>query len=336
MLMIEPGPSRRDLFAPPYREASAEHDHSARFVGSGKAAIQLILSHLHKRGVLRNKMEPILVPPWLGISVYSTMLPHGFPMLEGAGAKVALIYHQYGFPQNMDRIRDICGARQIVMVEDCAHACASSFRGEPLGSIGEYSLFSYSKFAFCFALGGVRGPGSDFEQHVDNAIAKASKALRLAVNGFKYLDERHTHRETPRASRLINGLRAMAYARYPDQVAPGERAIRLWLSKRNGEISERRENYRQLRSVADRWGLCDHLEADGVTPYSVPLAVHPDKMDALVGALAAVGIQATKSRFDFVRCVFEPDFRPTVVVPIHSQMSGTGLERLSTVISRTF
>jgi len=329
---VEPGPSAEDLSAAIFHRSKDIRDGEVRFVGSGKAGIRLIFEHLRMRGVLEHKMTPVVVPPWLGTWVYAEMLPFSFPTLEAAGAKVLLCYHQYGFPQNMDRVLDIAADRNLLVVEDCAHVCASQYKGRPLGSIGEYSLFSYSKFAFCFALGGVSSRHDEFYTFVDQVCARASAALRAAINGFKLIDEANLHRTRPIVPDVMSGLRKMAYARYGDQTLPGARAVALWQRKKVQEIQSRRDNYALLRRETDRWGICDHLEADGVTPYVVPLMIASDKAGTIVARLREKKIASDVRSFNIARCSFEPDYRKCVVVPIHCGMTGEGMERLITCL----
>jgi hypothetical protein len=298
-------------------------------VGSGKAAIALILEHLRKTGSLPGKMTPILMPQWLGTWVYAQTLLYGFPTIDPAErSPVVFVYHQYGFPQNMDRILDIASSRSMVVVEDCAHAADSRFRGRRLGTIGAYALFSYSKFLFCHALGGVQSTDSTFDSFAADRVSGSSRVMRLFVNGFKLVDEWNADRDRPIRPRAFDRVRQMAYSLYGDQLAPGARAVRLWEDKWPMERTARLANYALLRERADAKGLCDHLEPTDVVPYAVPLAVSEPHASKLVDALVARGIKAGRYQFDYNRCLFEPDFRPCVLVPIHSGMTGDGMERL--------
>ncbi|MDZ4244067.1 MAG: DegT/DnrJ/EryC1/StrS family aminotransferase, partial [Candidatus Doudnabacteria bacterium] len=127
-------------------------------VGSGKGALALVLRHLKERGVIRNKLDEILVPDWLGYWVYNQIQPYAFPAKRLSDrTRAILVYHQYGFPQDMDKIMATAREKNLVVIEDCAHAVFSHYRGRRLGFIGDYSIFSFSKWAFCYALGGVRG-----------------------------------------------------------------------------------------------------------------------------------------------------------------------------------
>lgn len=306
------------------------------YVGSGKAGIALILAYLKLKGVLPNKMAPILVPQWLGTWVYAQMLNYGLPTTEvGSNASVVMCYHQYGFPQNMDRVLDIARDRNSVLIEDCAHAAGSLYKGQALGTIGDFGIFSFSKFAFCYALGAVTGKDQAFAGFVCERQNKASRGLRLFVNLVKFADEFNMGLQKPKAVAMFDSLRSMAYSRYGDQPLAGPNALALWLRKRDDELAVRAENFRELRSRVGHLGVCDHLETAGVSPYAVPLAVNGSKLPRLIIELHNRGIRAGTYQFDFARCVFEPKFGPVVLVPIHSGMKGGGLDLLADAILKT-
>jgi|ERR1700722_1962716 hypothetical protein len=331
-LRFEQGPMLPGDLCPPASDVEAS---DIRFIGSGKAAISLILGYLRTKGLLLNKTAPIFVPQWIGTWVYAQMLGYGFPTTQlGPSCRVAMCYHQYGFPQDMDKIRSIATDRKMTLIEDCAHAAASSYKGTPLGQFGDFALFSYSKFAFCFALGGVVGKEPEFAGYVEAQCRQASRSLCALVNGFKFLDERNLDRLAPCWPKLFDGARKMIYARYGDQLLASPRAVALWSAKRKAEIAVRIANYRDLRRELDRFGLCDHLEVDGVAPYAVPLAVRGDSAANIVSELRRQAVTAGQYQFDFARCVFEPDFRPVVLVPIHSGMLGRGMDLLTSSVKK--
>lgn len=322
----------RDLFR---KRSVASSDDAMIYVGSGKAAIAIVLAYLKISGVLPHKMTPILVPHWLGTWVYSQMLNCGFPTTRSdEKAPVVFCYHQFGFPQNMDKVLEIASARKMVVIEDCAHAASSFYKGQRVGLLGDYGIFSFSKFAFCFALGGITNNDPEFRRFVAKRLKGGARSLRLFVNSVKLLDEWISGLNTPRAAYGLSGLRSMAYARYGDQVLPSARALALWDLKRDAELTARRENYRLLRAETDRFDVCSHLEAEGVAPYAVPLSVCKTSAEGLVTELNRRGVNAGIYRFDFARCVFEPEMRPCVLVPIHSGMTGVGMQTLIEVIGK--
>jgi hypothetical protein len=334
ILGFEQGPRLPgDLYRP--TSSGAVDPGNVQFVGSGKAAIALILDFLRSNGTLDNKMTRVFMPQWLGTWVYAQVLDYAFPTTQlDPACRVAICYHQYGFPQNMDKVLSIATDRKMTLIEDCAHAVASSYRGTPLGQIGDFALFSYSKFAFCYALGGVAAKDRDFAAHMEARLAQASRLLCGLVNGFKFLDERNLSCATPRWPRLFDGGRKMIYARYGDQLLGSPRAVALWLAKRDAEIAARIENYRDLRREFARFGLCDKLESDGVAPYAVPLNISGSAAANIIADLRKEHVSAGTYRFDVARCVFEPDFRSVVLVPIHSGMRGRGMDLLVSTVKK--
>lgn len=65
----------------------------------------------------------------------------------GAGIRLILIAHYFGFPQpETGRVRELCNRRGIIMLEDCAHACFGSKDGKPFGVHGDYAVGSARKF----------------------------------------------------------------------------------------------------------------------------------------------------------------------------------------------
>lgn len=61
------------------------------------------------------------------------------------GVKAILITHYLGFPQPVDQIKKICVQRNLLLIEDCAHALLSAYKGRPLGSYGDAAFFSLLK-----------------------------------------------------------------------------------------------------------------------------------------------------------------------------------------------
>jgi perosamine synthetase len=57
-----------------------------------------------------------------------------------------LAVHYFGFPQNVGKFREICDRRKLALIEDCAHVLTGMTHGQPIGSFGDASVFSWRKF----------------------------------------------------------------------------------------------------------------------------------------------------------------------------------------------
>jgi len=60
-------------------------------------------------------------------------------------AKAVIAAHYFGFPTQIGEIREICDARGLLLIEDCAHVLTGTSGGRSLGSFGDASVFSWRK-----------------------------------------------------------------------------------------------------------------------------------------------------------------------------------------------
>jgi perosamine synthetase len=56
--------------------------------------------------------------------------------------KAILVIHQFGFPADMDRIMGIAKKYHLAIIEDCAQAHGSKYKGKAVGTIGDIGVFS--------------------------------------------------------------------------------------------------------------------------------------------------------------------------------------------------
>lgn len=64
--------------------------------------------------------------------------------------------HFGGHPCDMDRIRDIARRHNLFVMDDAAHAIGSRYKGQPVGSLGDITCFSfYATKNLCTAEGGM-------------------------------------------------------------------------------------------------------------------------------------------------------------------------------------
>lgn len=332
---LEHRPSRSDFFysgnkgAAPFQVMGRDFS----YTGSGKATLSVILRHLAKTGVLASKMNTIHMPSWLGTAVSQTAMEYAFPVTEpDRNSKVIMPYHQYGFPQDMDKVLDYAMSTGAVVIEDCAHAAFGSYKGRRLGTMGEFALFSFSKFAFVRMLGGVGFSDETFKETLVESHRQTSPSLSWLLNNFKTFDEWNLSRQNgifPRKSYLF---RKMLYAVYGDTCKPSLRSVGLWERKWRDEERERNKIYAFYHARFARLGLCDHLEQDGVTPYAVPLRVRDGDTGKLAASLTAAGFESGVRMFDLNRFFVEPDFKPCVIVPAHSGLGLVGAEKVATIV----
>ncbi|MBL7197199.1 MAG: DegT/DnrJ/EryC1/StrS family aminotransferase [Candidatus Omnitrophica bacterium] len=92
-----------------------------------------------------------------------------------------LVTHLFGQPCKMDVILDIAQRRGIKVIEDCAHACGSEYKGKKVGSFGDVAYFSFGpgKNLPCF--------GGGMLVTNDESIAKELKGLYEKLASLPFL-----------------------------------------------------------------------------------------------------------------------------------------------------
>lgn len=57
--------------------------------------------------------------------------------------KAVIVVHLYGQAAPLDKLADLCAARKIHLIEDCAQAAGAKFRNKPVGTVGSFSGWSF-------------------------------------------------------------------------------------------------------------------------------------------------------------------------------------------------
>lgn len=132
-------------------------DRSFFFTNSGRSSLYVILRALNlpkgsKVGVPLYSCTVVFdaivnaghVPCFIDIDLNNyTMDPEDLEeKIEDLSAVVVI--HTFGRPADMDRINKI--AKDIPVIEDCAHSLLSEYKGKRTGTLGDASFFSFSKY----------------------------------------------------------------------------------------------------------------------------------------------------------------------------------------------
>lgn len=147
----------------PMKVATFEKEFAARMqtkhalaVTSGTAALEATMAALQI-----GPGDEVIIPAWTWHSSASCVIRAGaLPVfaeidesfnLDPADmerkitpqTKVIMAVHLQGCPADMDRILPVARKRGIKVVEDCAQSVGGSYKGKPLGSMGDISIYSH-------------------------------------------------------------------------------------------------------------------------------------------------------------------------------------------------
>ena len=154
---LRPAESIRALEDEIRREFSVGHVFT---VSSGTAALALTLMAL-KAGSTR---RDVVIPAYTCFSVPAAVLKAGLrPVLcdidsstfdfdhaqlartLGDNTLCVVAHHLFGVPAGIERIRALCAAHGIVLVEDAAQAMGAASSGRRLGTLGDVGIFSLGR-----------------------------------------------------------------------------------------------------------------------------------------------------------------------------------------------
>ncbi len=148
---------------PPMKVATFEKEFAARMntkyalaVTSGTAALEAAMAALQI-----GPGDEVIIPAWTWhSSATSVVRAGGLPIFAeidesfnidpndiehriGPKTKVIMAVHLQGCPADMDRILAIARKHNLKVLEDCAQSVGGSYKGKPLGSMGDISIYSH-------------------------------------------------------------------------------------------------------------------------------------------------------------------------------------------------
>ena len=266
--------------------------------------------------------------------------------------RALLTIHYNGWPQPIEELAALCSEYGITLIEDCAHALLSTKRGRPLGTYGQYSVFSLYK-SVPVPNGGLLVCNSDVPE--DLARLQLGAAGTLSVSGrttellLVWLRSRAPRigssmfalkRETGRLLDAVhlNRLPIGEIGFDPTTVNTGISPLSLALLETFDyeEIARRRrQNFMHLRRrLAGRAQLLRSDLPDGTCPLFLPLIVQNKEKSAEALRSRGVGVIETWSCGDseaqgaeFAAAQFLRDH--VIELPIHPDLTAEHLDYIA-------
>lgn len=75
-----------------------------------------------------------------------TLSPEAMERAITPNTRAVLPTHLYGLPCDMDPILELARRHNLKVIEDCAHSLGATYRGQPAGTFGDASFFSFQAF----------------------------------------------------------------------------------------------------------------------------------------------------------------------------------------------
>jgi len=299
-----------------------------------RSALRILLLYLRETRVLADKNEQVLFPQWICNTVTQSSQALCMPTNRPTDAlRAVMVYHQYGYPQNLKAIEERCAEENLLVVENSVNCVESYWRKsdavDQSRRVG--SIFSWPKL-FPVVLGGALQ--SDLYDVVHRAIAEQNRSWKVAERmsfWSRFLCDRMRGKIGEKA---VLNFQGMAYAVSDlGQRQPKSTARYLTSLKVSELLEKRKKNYSILLNELGNSDFVSHLERD-IIPFVVPICA-PERILAKADlALREIGVSLGIYHFDMNRNVFEPSFAKTLLLPIHPGVKEETLDKIVQIIRR--
>ena len=193
---------------------------------------------------------------------------HHAPTLITDRTRAIVPVHLYGQPADMDAILKLAERHSLVVVEDCAQALGSSWRGKPVGSLGDYGCISF----FPTKNLGAYGDGGMITARNQRSAARLKK---LRVHGS---EKKYWHDEQGMNSRLDELQAAILRVKLPH------------LERWNFERRRVADLYRQALAHLD--GIVLPWEGSEGNHVYHQFTIRHERRDTIQAALRGSGIES--------------------------------------------
>ncbi|MFA6171580.1 MAG: DegT/DnrJ/EryC1/StrS family aminotransferase [Patescibacteria group bacterium] len=290
---------------------------------SGKTALSLVLKYFRQNGTLSDKTGEVMVPSWLGGPVYMIMHKFCFPtVFYNKKVKVLMAYHQWGFPQDIDYLKDFCEDKKLVMIEDCAHAFRSYYKGKRLGTFGQAAIFSFAKFFSSIAGGAIYSEDKKLKKFAERELSQGEDKLsrKAFYHNFKV-------GRKPDKNNLIELERYYAvYDRLGRCPAYSLNKVKSELAGENNALARRKKNFFLLREAFKNCRRAELFSADDILPWALPLFTRKGAEEKVVHSLKKINIISGVYHFDVNKNMLKPKFERCVGLPCHQGLGERELE----------
>ncbi len=82
-------------------------------------------------------------PVWIDVDITNmSMSLEDLAAKLTTSVKAVIVYHIAGYPANVEHIAALCRDRRIPLIEDCNNAIGALLNGHPVGTVGDYAVYS--------------------------------------------------------------------------------------------------------------------------------------------------------------------------------------------------
>ena len=244
-------------------------------------------------------------------------------LLVTSRTKAIIAVHLAGWPCDMDPLMELARTHGINVIEDCAQAHGATYKGRPVGSMGEIGAFSFCQDKI-LSTGGEGGLITTDDERVWNmawSFKDHGKSFDAVYNrehppGFRWLHE--SFGTNWRLTEMQSAIGRVLLRKLPE---------RIQLRRRNAAILDQEFSHIHALRVATP------ARDFGHSYYKYHVYVRPESLrpgwnrDRMMSAINAEGVPCSSGSCGevYLEKAFPPAMRPAKRFPNAAQLSETSL-----------
>ena len=264
-----------------------------------------------------SRTDEVMVPPYLSQCVLSAISRNAFPaMTPLSRTRAVLVFHQFGFPQDIAGIESVARDRGWIILNDCAHTIFTRVNGRFLMDWGDFTIISLAKLYPCGLGGGFYSRRADIYEKVFAEHEKLSgRHVNRVEQAFERLMKANSGYFGDESVFEINSL----FGYLPDLLSFPSKAYSALPD--TGDAMEKNIDHRKnIWSIVkgilpDRVPVCEGAE---IVPFAVPVSGDASELERISQRVRKeLSLDAPVLHFDFAMNMLKPDYRKSLVIGCH-------------------
>ncbi|MDP8213172.1 MAG: DegT/DnrJ/EryC1/StrS family aminotransferase [Candidatus Zapsychrus exili] len=281
------------------------------------------------------RMEEILVPPYLGHCVLSSLAKSSFPSMNTSSiTKAVLVFHQFGYIQKIKEIEKIAVKNNWIIVNNCSHAIFSSYKEEPILNWGDFSVVSFSKIFPCILGGGLISKKQELCNFFkDDYLKLFSSHFRRADMAYDILDKFQKGFLGKEVRFEVDSV----FGYLPEVVSLPTKTL-LTVGDSAEEIKNEIIHRKRLLEIVDKnmpGRTPECRDEEDIVPFAIPVMVDANRIEEATCAIyKELKVETPILNFDFARNIFNSDYRKCLVIGCHQGWTEEIVENICSIIRR--
>jgi len=289
---------------------------------SGRTGILLSLKAF---GLTRE--DEVMVPRFMSACVLDAVNHMAVASLHlTERTKAVLFFHHWGYQQNYAKAQRVLSPRKLWIIEDCAHGVWGNSQGKGIGAFGHTAIFSLPKIFEISYAGALRVNETSLLDHVQKAMDQAISAknwwesLRGEWEYLKFYNAGLERRET--MDLQVDLLKWYATLLQYPQLATLRGLVPRDINELREVFHKNNRHFLSLLKKSRHNGfMLAGDQEDTMAPLCFPVLSDDEIfLNSIVSWLKVRRIFTGIYHFDVNRCMFEPNNKKCVPIPLHASL----------------